>query len=330
MDDEIKLIQEESWDLLSESFKELSERVTDEKNRYREDIEPPPYDEEDWFDELAEDKFLIGDNFHEYDLSKDKIEDVEEPEHEDGYATQDPNVFQKPTIEEMVVGPERWVVLEHTLDSIDSAIFSRDPSQLIVLFNRAQEQCHYLDIETGMDIEEVRDLSKLINVKSGELLFSPPRPSLIIPRLIIPVHSCLVSLIKDNPKSLFNITPRQFEELIAELFRDFGFEIELTRATRDGGRDIIAVYEIANIKTKYLVECKRYDPSKKISIGIVQKLFGVKMSEAANKAILVTTSSFTKPAIEFASKHLWDLDLRDYNDIIQWVNNYKTMNRPFI
>jgi HJR/Mrr/RecB family endonuclease len=36
---------------------------------------------------------------------------------------------------------------------------------------------------------------------------------------------------------------RLFEEFVAELFHEFGYEVELTKRTRDGGRDVIAIRE---------------------------------------------------------------------------------------
>ncbi|MFC1869651.1 restriction endonuclease [Chloroflexota bacterium] len=181
-----------------------------------------------------------------------------------------------------------------------------------------------------MDLDVISEATALTRIESGKLIYAPAKPTLIVPKLIIPAQSYLVSLVKDHPESLFDITPRQFEELIAELFHDFGFDIELTQATRDGDRDIVAIYEAANIKTKYLIECKRYKSTTKVSLAIVQRLYGVKMSEAANKAILVTTSSFSKPANQFASSHVWDLDLKGYDDIIQWVDDYNSTRKPFI
>lgn len=237
---------------------------------------------------------------------------------------QDPNLFQELTAwDDPFSVATHSIILEKVINQIESAIFSHNPGQILPLFTQAKQHCNELDIEYEPDLELLRDVIPLTKITAGTLLYTPPKPSLIIPKLIIPTQSYFISLIKDKPDLLFNITPRQFEELIAELFHSFGFEVELTKATRDGGRDIIAVNETLDIKTKYLIECKRYSPNNKVSVSIVQRLYGVKMSEAANKGILVTTSSYTRDAREFASKHVWDLDLKAYDDIIGWVRKYK-------
>ena len=43
------------------------------------------------------------------------------------------------------------------------------------------------------------------------------------------------------PRRLYELKPRQFEELVAEIWDAFGFEVELTQQTRDGGKDILAI-----------------------------------------------------------------------------------------
>src|SRR5271166_1023037 len=46
---------------------------------------------------------------------------------------------------------------------------------------------------------------------------------------------------KRDPQQLLELDSRQFEELVAEIWHRFGYSVELTLRTRDGGRDVIAV-----------------------------------------------------------------------------------------
>lgn len=174
---------------------------------------------------------------------------------------------------------------------------------------------YYNAAETCIDVLEIDE-------KESDLLYIVEQNSIVIPKLVIEVHSDLIKRIAQNPDLIFQISPRRFEEIIAEIFYKKGFHVELTKATRDGGRDIIALYEYMNIRTKYLIECKRYAKTNKVSIGFVQRLLGVKIAERANKAILATTSTFTRDARFFASNNLWDLDLKDYDDIVAWIKSY--------
>lgn len=121
---------------------------------------------------------------------------------------------------------------------------------------------------------------------------------------------------------LQSLTARQFEELVAEIWHRFGFEIELTPQTRDGGRDIIAISS-STVRTRYLIECKRFRPDRKVSVEIVRALYGVKVSERATKAILATTSTFTRDASAFFEQHIWELEGRDYDGLLEWIAECK-------
>lgn len=127
---------------------------------------------------------------------------------------------------------------------------------------------------------------------------------------------------KKYPQKLYDINPRKFEELIASILEDLGFTVELTKATRDGGCDIIA--NIRNEVTNFLayVECKRYALDNKIDVGIIRKVQGVHYTRNPNKSIIVTTSFFTKDAIEEAKLVENQLDLKDYNGIQKWLEKY--------
>ncbi|MGV0087313.1 restriction endonuclease (plasmid) [Rahnella aceris] len=137
----------------------------------------------------------------------------------------------------------------------------------------------------------------------------------------------LIMDIKKSPSLMREVTPREFEEVIYELFKSQGFEVDLTTRTRDGGKDIIAIHtDSMGIKCKYFIECKRYAEDNKIGVEFVRALHGVKNTmDGPNKTILVTTSSFTSAAINFAESEVsskWDITLADYNHILKWLNDY--------
>ena len=127
---------------------------------------------------------------------------------------------------------------------------------------------------------------------------------------------------KKYPQKLYDINPRKFEELIASILEDLGFNVELTKATRDGGRDIIA--NIKNTVVNFLayVECKRYAPDNKIDVGIIRQVSGVHYLRKPSKSIIVTTSFFTKDAQEEAKLIENQLELKDFNHIKDWLEDY--------
>ncbi len=140
----------------------------------------------------------------------------------------------------------------------------------------------------------------------------------------------LVQRFSDRPSELRNLGHRQFEELIAELFSGFGYEVELTLKTRDGGRDVIAIRK-REVVVKYLIECKRPRDGTPVRIQPVRELLGVKAHERATKAILATTTFFTPDAIRFSKEHEWELELRDFEGLQCWFVDYlqiKTSQKP--
>ena len=101
-------------------------------------------------------------------------------------------------------------------------------------------------------------------------------PSIVIPPATVEVvrfvDQELVRRLAKEPRGLYRLPPRDFEKLIAELFRDRGWSVELTKATRDGGADIIAVRADGGTHIKMLIEAKRFGPDKAVGVSIVRQL----------------------------------------------------------
>ena len=151
------------------------------------------------------------------------------------------------------------------------------------------------------DVNEQRDSVHLIQVKEK-------------------VDEELMRYFKQNPRHLYEIDPVLFERIIGNIFERLGFEVSYTGRTRDGGIDFFALDKNKNFRHKYIVQCKRYRSDRKISVEYIRELYGIKNVIPATKAILATTSFFTADAIKLGNQLVWDLDLKDYNDIVDWIN----------
>ncbi len=57
-------------------------------------------------------------------------------------------------------------------------------------------------------------------------------------------------------------------------------------------------------------------------MDIIRALFGVKLDLKIANAMLATTSYFTKGANDYKSSR-YDLELRDYEGILEWLNEYR-------
>jgi len=140
-------------------------------------------------------------------------------------------------------------------------------------------------------------------------------------------HKKIIELYKE-PNQLLQIDRRQFEEIIAEIFDGFGYSVELTAQTHDGGRDIIAIGSKDQVRTKYLIECKRPDPGKVVGVGFVRQLLGVVEDEKATKGLLVATTYFSAAAQHFEKRNEWRLELKDYDRVVAWIEQYIRLITP--
>ena len=155
------------------------------------------------------------------------------------------------------------------------------------------------------------------------IYFSSPRDDrrIVVPR-IVDANEALAARLLKEPESIYELPSRRFEELVAELVKQFGWGAELTPATRDGGRDIIATIPSDVGVLLCLIEAKRYRADRKVGVELVRTLFGTVEHEQSNLGMLVTTSSFAKDAVEFQQSHRFRLSLKDNVDIFEWLRSY--------
>jgi HJR/Mrr/RecB family endonuclease len=141
-------------------------------------------------------------------------------------------------------------------------------------------------------------------------------------RIVVASKECwdhILAHLQRHPEELFSIDPREFEELVAELLIREGMRVQLTQPSKDGGRDILAWTETAAGPHLYFVECKRYGPQKPVGVSLVRALYGVVSAENATGGLLVTTSRFTRGAMDFqrtVQNRIW---LKEYKDVLGWL-----------
>lgn len=92
-----------------------------------------------------------------------------------------------------------------------------------------------------------------------------------------------------------------FERLITRLLHQMGFEAVMTKASGDGGIDIVATLYQPVVGGRYLVQCKRFAAGNYVGAATVREFYGAVIADRqAVKGVLITTSDFTNQAREFA------------------------------
>lgn len=219
-------------------------------------------------------------------------------------------------------------LLEETLstdltdDQIAKAILASKGHPLAVSILSRLIKGESIDSILSLVNKPLYDLSKKILIPEKEIIIAT-RP------VIISANNGLISSLKKQPSDLRKLTPREFEQLLADLLSDMGWEVELTKQTRDGGSDILAYLNTDIGKLLCLVEAKHYREDRKIGVDLVRTLYGTLCDAQANSAMLVTSSSFSPDAKVFQQRHKYQLTLREYADVVEWILKFGQKKNDF-
>jgi len=144
------------------------------------------------------------------------------------------------------------------------------------------------------------------------------RSDVVLPQLdlrVKAVSEALITLLGTRPELMYDLRPRQFEELLAELYEREGFVVELTQETRDGGVDLYLVRHTAFGRLLTLVDAKRYRADRSVGVGAVRQLYGVVEAHRASTGVVATTSFFSRAAESFQEQVPFRLGLQDFRDL---------------
>lgn len=194
--------------------------------------------------------------------------------------------------------------------------------QLATWLNAIGRRTEKKDIYPGCDhflyqYGRETDFSSKIILPSKEIIV----PSKEIKTSIAVVNDTLLEKARQNPKIMYTFTPREFEMMVCELLDKQGYNVKLTKQTRDGGKDIIVIQNSLLGEFCIFVECKKYDAQNPISVGMVRSFYGTVMAEAVTAGVIMTTSYFTRDAQEFSRKIKHRMALMDYDNLVQTLNN---------
>ncbi len=95
-------------------------------------------------------------------------------------------------------------------------------------------------------------------------------------------------------EQLYHLSPAEFEQYVAGLFRKKGYQVQMRGRSGDLGVDILLTKGDGR---RAIVQCKRY--RNKVGPDVVRELYGTLIHEQADHAFLVTTAEIS------ASAHRW-------------------------
>lgn len=148
----------------------------------------------------------------------------------------------------------------------------------------------------GFEWDRLGDLRTILNDKGMRLPTDSWDDTLTILRYYIQEaeQSLTRESVKSIPQKYSNLSGPEFEQLAYRLFAAMGYAVQKTGRTGDQGGDLIANKDGQRI----VIQAKCYSGS--VGNKAVQEAISAQKYYDCNRAIVVTTSTFTKEAIDLA------------------------------
>ncbi|SFP37219.1 restriction endonuclease [Salibacterium halotolerans] len=109
----------------------------------------------------------------------------------------------------------------------------------------------------------------------------------------------LLKQMRKNNKYLQSLSPQEFENVVSDMLRELGYNVNQTPYINDGGKDAVAWKD----QKKYLFEYKRHSRNNSIGRPMLQKFYAAMIEEGTDIGFFITTSRFTSAAIDYSAKY---------------------------
>ena len=130
-------------------------------------------------------------------------------------------------------------------------------------------------------------------------------------------------MIQRDPESIYQIDPRQWEEIIAGAYSADGYEVILTPRSGDHGRDVIAT-KSGVCSVRFYEQVKAYRPGHVVTADEVRSMAGVLAGfPNASKGIVTTTSTFAPRLLDdpgLRSLIPYRVELKPRDVLLPWLD----------
>lgn len=133
----------------------------------------------------------------------------------------------------------------------------------------------------------------------------------------------IVQAIERNPRLIYDLPWRQWEEIIAAAWERFGYRVELTPRSADGGRDVIATRN-EGVAIRIFDQVKSRAVHRVVTADEVRSMIGTFFMERnVSKAFVTTTTEFAKGVYENSLIQQfvpYRLELRSRLPLVSWLS----------
>jgi hypothetical protein len=140
---------------------------------------------------------------------------------------------------------------------------------------------------------------------------------------LVDLTPSLIQLLRENPQNMAQLSPMQFEHLVANRLDRMGFDVVLTGGvyTRDGGIDLVATPKQRSLSSFLLAtQIKHHQTNQPTTRGDVDRLLAWKDS-VFRMGLIVTNTRFTEDAKWIAAKNSNFIRLREFGDLTRWLQD---------
>jgi hypothetical protein len=144
-------------------------------------------------------------------------------------------------------------------------------------------------------------------------------------------HACrkctIIDLLRRNPRVIYQLDWRKWEEIIAGAYKEQGFDVVLTPRSNDKGRDVIATSRGVGC-IRYFDQVKAYGSGHLVTADDVRTKIGVLTLEGnVSKGIITTTLDFALGVL--ADKNIkrlmpYRLELKPRDALLEWLRTIAT------
>lgn len=113
-------------------------------------------------------------------------------------------------------------------------------------------------------------------------------------------------------ENLYAYSWREFEELVGSLYRSKGYQVTVTAGTNDGGVDVWA----RNQSDIIAIQVKQYSHGNTVGRPDLQRIVSTLATGEATKVAVVTSSTFSSTAYDYAAQFGSRIELIDGDSLI--------------
>jgi hypothetical protein len=186
---------------------------------------------------------------------------------------------------------ESGATIREALRDVRAAVASADPEQIVRVLDILFE-------ETGKESEEDDAVEHW-----AEQLAEQPMAQSVPPQARTETYKAVVGAIRDlavrlcelialDGTALRYIEWRHLEEIVATALEGLGFSVELTRPSKDGGKDVVATCVLKGKRCVFYVEVKHWRSGKRVGCDPILDFVEINVSAGTDGGLFLSTSGY--------------------------------------